>query len=263
MSSKLTFCYIAYNEGMLTIYDDKPKEYISKMNMNRNTYKGKIIEEIYKVSDSPNTKVYYNIVELHSLYFTNKKLDISRLFKYILPSNIEIRDSKISTYLEIFWNIDGKQKIKEIENNKLEDSELSCHSLSILDDSKYSQHHNATSNILNSTILKEHNLLFVITHQSLDYLTNYNYPTDVCIIHSGHIEKHLILNNINRKTKKFNFVRKYIDNKIIPYLDEDNLEGYDQFDKTFINDTYENNIEINLNVPYSEELEKKFYELNK
>jgi ribosomal protein S18 len=239
---KVYLCYIFYNNDIIQIYDERVDEYISKIYLTKVSHKHKIIEELYKVIDLPSTKSYFNILELHSVHFNKKRLDNTKILKYVLPNIIEINDYKIITYLENYWNQMSKIKIKEITSNSIS---------------------NITNNKINN-YTKDHGIIFIITNQTSNFIMSYKYPNDLSIILLDEYENdRLIMNNINRRTKKFNFIRKYQNDKIIPYIDEDNLEGYEEFDKVFINDTYEENIEININSPYDDELEKKYKFLNK
>jgi hypothetical protein len=237
--NKINTFYIKSNNGLITLSEEYNKKfadkYISKLII-KVTYKTKIIEELYRITEIQSAITYFNILDIHSTHFKNKRLNRENIINYILPPIIELNDSKLTVYLENYWKLSKAKKIKEITTNTIIEDEYQ-------DD---------------TIIEKDKSFVFYISKLTPKFISLYNYPIDTSIIIMDNLDNKLILNNINRKTKNFHICRKYHNGKIIPYLDEDHLIGYTDFTESEIKDAYEYNIELNLNHPYNSELEKQF-----
>ena len=240
---KLYVYYGSYNDGVISIHDSKPINQITKIIMHKKFLGTLISDELNKLTDSVEALSFFNVLELHSIYFRNSRLDKTKILTYILPPFMELSDTKITVHLCNHWKLTEKKKINEIvTNNRILET--------------------VYSNIKE----KQLSLIFSLIKQTPQFMSEYKYPNDLSIIslpNEDGSDRHLNMNLVNRKTKKFHFYRRYQDNKIVPYLTETHLKGFEAFTEDFIKNIYEGNIEVDLNSPYNLEHVEQFKEVHK
>lgn len=224
-----TYYIINLNDD-IDLIESEPQDYLSKIILKKHIDKNILLNDLNKTVSSY-AKSYYNVIELHSIFFKGSRLESKDFFKYIFPKRIEMIETKINIYLESFWNSDKNKKIKEITNK------------------------NITLNHIKPKQIENY-LIFKIANEIPYNFRTYEYPNNLSILENK------IYNHINRNTMKFHFIRKYENNQIIPFLNETNLIGYEDYKETYINDVYEYNIEINLEQLYDQDLFNTFIELN-
>jgi hypothetical protein len=240
--NKPTTCYFCYQNNYIEIYDGNPNDInellISKIILTRKIYKDKLNLEIKKISKLPLAVEYFNILDLHSMYFKSIQLDKNHILKYIFPHLIHMDQPKIIPILENLWSELSLTKINEIMSNKL------------------------TKNILSMRQIREQSFMHSITTCQINYLQSYSYPDDLSIIITDDPNNDIILNKINRSTKRFNFIRYFDNGLIVPYINENHLKDYKNVNVNIINRIYERNIEINLDHPFCKDLENDYKILN-
>lgn len=227
---KLYVYYTTFNDGVIFVHDSRPDKYDTKITMHKKYLETLISDELNKLTDSVDALSYFNVLELHSVYFLNTRLDKTKLLSYILPPVMELSDTKIAVHLCNYWKLAEKKKVNDIMVNNI-----------ILE------------TIYSNIREKQLSLIFSLIKQTPKFMDEYKYPNDLSIIsilNEEGSEYHLNMNLVNRKTKKFHFFRRYRDNKIVPFISETNLKGYEAFTEEFINNLYEANVEVELNQPY-------------
>jgi len=225
--------------NILIIFDEMPENIISIIKTNKICNKNTFLDDVEKIILSQTAKDLFYLLDLYSLYFEGISLDRDYIHKYLLPKSIELYGIKLSGFLSNYWLNLKKSKLKELEFGYM---------ISI-------------NNIINV----KRSLIFTLTNLTEEFISNFVFPYDLSIIKINEIpynEKTFYINNINRKTKKFNLIRKYKNDKIIPYIDEDNLLNYSEFTIEYIINIYELNIEINVNYPWDEDFITQFNKLN-